>query len=230
MAAIITATDYQALTGQTFTGDALTAVSGLCAAVSDALSKYLRPYSPTPVTLTSYPMDAPPSNVLVLPVLPVRTLTAILSHPGANGEVAAFDATNDLLTVNDDYWMPTDPFDGYSRDGKVYRRGTGLWGLERRYATQRSLEPTVDPNRGALLVTAACGEASVPDAIREAAKLMVSLLYARRTTGMPVTSESWNGYAGSYAGPFTATGAIDSPDVQSLLRAYRPQLVHTAAD
>jgi hypothetical protein len=229
MGAIVTATSYQAATGQTVTGDALTALSRTCESVSDALSKYLRPYSPVPVTLSGYIADAPTSNVLVLPVLPVRTLTSVYLRWGADGDSASF-TSDDLLTVNDDYWMPTDPFDGYSRDGKVFRRGVSMWAYEYRYAHRGSLSPTLDPNRGAIKLTATCGETSVPDAVHQAAVLMVSLVYGRRKTGMPVTNESWNGYSYGASGPFTAVSALDSPDVQAYLRAYRPALCHTAGD
>jgi hypothetical protein len=45
------------------------------------------------------------------------------------------------------------------------------------------------------------------------------MVYQRRT-GAPVTSESWNGYSGSYAGPFTESAAVNSPDVRQLLAPY----------
>ncbi len=229
MAAIITLADYQAFTGQEFTGDDATAISRICAAVSDALAKHLRPYSPVPVTLSGHVMDAPNGNVLIVPVLPVRTLTSIYLRWFANGDSTAF-TSDDLLTVNTDYWMPTDAFDGYSRDGKVFRRNGGLWACEWRYPNTRALAPVIDPNRGAIKITATCGETSVPEAIRGAAALMVSLVYNRRKDGAPYASESWNGRSQSLAGPFTATSALDSPDVQAMLRPYRSALVHVAGD
>ena len=229
MAALITAESYQTLTGQTMTGADLTALSGWCAGVNNAVRKHLRPYSPDSVTLTSFVMDAPTGNVLLLPVLPVRTLTSVYWRPGANGEVAAF-TSDDLLTVNDDYWMPTDPFDGYSRKGEVYRRGMSSWQGEYRYANPRSLAPQHDPGRGAILLNATCGETSVPDAITSACALMVSLIYARRKDGAPYASESWNGRSQSLAGAFTATAALHSPDVQALLAPFRPTLYHVAGD
>jgi hypothetical protein len=229
MGALVTSTSYLAATGQSITGDDLTALTAWCAGVDSALRKMLRPYSPDPLTLTSFVMDAPPTNVLTLPVVPVRTLTSIYLHWGANGEAAAFTA-DDLLTVNTDYWMPTEPFDGYSRTGIVYRRGWGVWAYERRYAGVGSLAPHIDPNRGAIKVTATCGEASVPDAITSAAVLAVSLLYNRRKDGAPFASESWNGRSQSLAGPFTATAAVNSPDVVALLLPWLPTAgVHCAS-
>ncbi len=228
MAALITATSYQAFTGQTFSGADETALSGWCAAVDNLVRKYLRPYSPDPLTLTSHIMDAPTGNVLVIPATPVRTLTSIYWHAGANGEVAEFTA-DDLLTVNDDYWMPTDPFDGYSRTGFVYRRGLSAWLGELRYPNRRALAAQDDPARGAVMVNATCGETSVPDAITAACVLMVSLIFARRKTGLPLTSESWNGYSAGYASPFLVA-VLYSPDVQAILAPFRPVIVHVAGD
>lgn len=230
MGALITAVSYQSHTGQTITGADLTALNGWCAGVDSAIRKLLRPYSPDPLTLTSFVMDAPPGNVLLLPALPVRTLTSLYLRWGANGKVSDF--TSDyLLTVNDDYFMPTNPHDGFSRAGIVYRRGGwSTWAFERRYANLSSLAPTIDPNRGAILVNATCGETSVPDAITSAAVLAVSLLYNRRKEGAPFASESWNGRSQSLAGPFTATSAVHSPDVLALLLPFMPSAgVHCAS-
>jgi len=49
----------------------------------------------------------------------------------------------------------------------------------------------------------------------------VTLLFARRTTGMPVTSEGWNGYSASYASQFL-TGYLTTPDALDVLSNYRP--------
>jgi len=229
MATVITSTQYLAWTGLTATGADLLALANHCAAVSDAILKYLRPYSPVPLTVTDITLDAPTGNELVLPVTPVRSITSLYLRPGAGGDVTAFTSDN-LLVAGTDYYMPVNAFDGWSRDGIVYRRGKSSWGQEWVYANSRSLAATINPNRGAVKVTCAAGETSVPGAIRQAAQLMVSLIFNRRVTGMPLTSEAWNGYSAAFAGPFTATSALESPDVQAKLRQFRVEPVHMPGD
>jgi hypothetical protein len=56
--------------------------------------------------------------------------------------------------------------------------------------------------------------------VEAAAVSAVSLLMQRRKTGAPIQSESWNGESISVAGPFTATGAVTSPDVLALLMPF----------
>jgi len=229
VATIITSGQYTAWTGQGATGADLLALANHCAAVSDAILKYLRPYSPVPLTVTDAILDAPTGNVLLLPATPVRGDPTIYYRPGAGGDVAAFTSDN-LLTAGTDYYMPVNAFDGWSRSGQVFRRGKSSWGQEWVYANSRSLAATINPNRGAIKVTYAAGETSVPDAVRQAAQLMVSLTFNRRKTGMPLSSESWNSYSYGASGPFSATAALASPDVAALLREFRVEPIHTPGD
>ena len=229
MATVITSTQYLAWTGLTATGADLLALANHCAAVSDAILKYLRPYSPIPLTVTDITLDAPTGNVLLLPATPVRSITSLYLRPGADGDTTLF-TSDDLLTAGTDYYMPVNAFDGWSRTGVVYRRGRSNWGQEWVYANSRSLAATVNPNRGAIKVTYAAGETSVPDAVRQAAQLMVSLIFNRRKTGMPLSSESWNSYSYGASGPFSATAALASPDVAALLREFRAEPVHMPGD
>lgn len=229
MATVITSSQYLAWTGQTATGADLLALANHCAGVSDAILKYLRPYSPIPRTVTDHVLDAPTGNVLLLPVTPVRSITSIYHKPGAEGDVTAFTAA-DLMTPYTDYYMPTDAFDGWSRSGRVFRRGQSMWGREWRYPNDVALAPTREPNRGAVKVTFEAGETALPEAVRQAAQLMVSLLYGRRVTGMPLTSEAWNGYSAGFSGPFTAAAALESPDVLAKLRQFRSEVVHMPGD
>ena len=164
--------------------------------------------------------DAPTTNRLILPVVPVRSITSIhLRYDGAGVDA---NYTSDYLLAADgtEYYLPLDwQPEGYSRSGVVYRRGSSVWGFERRRPLGR-LAPATDPNRGALKVVGEFGPASTPDDILSAANLAVSLLWNRRATGAPYASESWNGRSQSFAGPFTATSAVRSPDVLDLLRPY----------
>lgn len=225
---LITPEVFFARTGQAaFTGANLTSVAEICAEVSDAITEYLKPYSPTPITLTNFPIDAPTGNVLTLPVLPVRSITSLSLHWQANGDPSAFTAA-DLLTPFADYFMPVDPFTGYSHTGKVLRRGASSWGHEYRYATVRSVAPTVEPGRGYVLFSGECGTTSPRDFIVGAARSMVSLLYSRRKTGQPLVSESWNGYSYSSAAVFVQAAAIDSPDVRRMMQLAGKDICYIA--
>lgn len=214
---LIDAVTWAAHTGVSHTGADAIALDRWCGAVRAALLKRLRPYLPEPQTAT-FIIDAPPTGTLILPVRPVRALTSIHLHPGANGDSSLFVAA-DLLTNYTDYFSPTDPLDGYNRSGLIHRRGASCWGYEwtRRPTT---LASTLDPNRGAVKIVAAVGEATVPEDIRAAGVAAVSLLMNRRTTGMPLNSESWANYSYSGAGQFTAEAAINSPEVRALLAPY----------
>ena len=102
----------------------------------------------------------------------------------------------------------------------MFRRGASTWGYEYRRPYNR-LAWDVDPNRGAIKVTFLAGPTSVPDDLFGIAAQAVTLLFARRTTGMPVTSEGWNGYSASYASQFL-TGYLTTPDALDVLSNYRP--------
>lgn len=215
--AIISAATYATYTNTAYTGGDATALTAICTAVDVAIKKLLRPFVPEDQTFTDVVFDAPPGNVLWLPVYPVRSITSLYLRYWANGEVAAF-TSSDLLTQYTQYYMPLDPIDGYSRRGQVFRRGASVWGFEQRFPLGR-LAPQVEPNRGAVKATLVCGPSSVPADIVQAAVLAVSMIFARKVPGMPVTSESWNGGSYSLAAPFL-TAVLASPDVQALLMPY----------
>lgn len=218
--AIVTAATWQSFTNQTVTGAAATSVAAICTAVDAAVKRAIYPFYPEPTTITDCVLDAPMSNSLLLPVVPVRSLTSLYLRPGANGEVTAF-TSDDLLTVNSDYWLQIDrPIEGYSRGGLVRRRGASIWGYEVRRPLGR-LAPTLDPNRGAIKVTFAAGPSAVPSDIEAAAILAVSILYDRKERGVSLGSESWNGYSSSVAGPFGAEAAINTPDIAAMLLPYK---------
>jgi hypothetical protein len=56
--------------------------------------------------------------------------------------------------------------------------------------------------------------------------LATSLLFERRKKGIPLQSESFNGYSYSNSGPFTVEAAIKTPDVMELLRAAGVLPIH----
>lgn len=240
MAAIITATSFQSRTGLTVTGADLTALASICSGVDAVIRRLIYPFHVEPVTITDHIMDAPNDEVLILPVLPVRSITSIYLRHDANGLAANF--TSDYLLDNSEgteYWLKIDrPIDGYSRNGHVYRRvGSGgwwggagsTWGGEGYYPSRRSLAGAVRPGRGAIKMTYAAGTMSVPEEVIEAAKSAALLLYDRRKNGAPFASESWNGRSQSIAGPFSAESAVRNPDVLAMLHYFLPG-VHVAGD
>lgn len=216
--AIITATTYQSATSQTISGADATALAVWCLAVDAAIKAAVRPYVVEAATFTDKVCDAPVNNVLHLPVYPVRSITSLYLRYGAGGDPSAFES-GDLLTQYEDYFMPIDQPNGYSTFGRVFRLGVPTWGYQWRRPVDR-LAGTLDPARGAIKYTVAAGPLTVPDDIFAAAVLAVSLMFARKKTGLPTTNESWNGYSYGTASAFTATAAVQSPDVQALLLPY----------
>lgn len=218
--AIISATTYQSATNQTISGGAATALATWCSAVDSAIKRKIRPFYPEPTTVTDCILDAPADRDLYLPVTPVRSATSVYYRSDANGLAANF--TSDYLLDNTDgaaYQLVIDDVvNGYAKRGLLRRVGQ-VWGLSRVRPPER-LGYRLEPERGALKVTFAAGPSSLPDDIFAAAVLAVSMLFERKESGVAVGSESWNGYSRSIAGPFTAEGAVNSPDVLALLMPY----------
>lgn len=240
MAAIITSTSFLNATGLTITGANLTALASITASVDTAIRRMIYPFLVEPRTVTDHVDMAPDNEVLLLPEVPVRSITSIYLNPDADGLATNFTAEHLLdNTTGSEYWLHIDrPVDAYSRSGKVFRRGGswswgagggGNWGAESFSASRRNLAGNVRAARGAVKVTYAAGTLSVPDDVFEAAKLATAMLYNRRKTGVPATSASLNGASYSLAGPFTAMAALRTPDVLALLEYYLPG-VHVARD
>lgn len=223
--AILTPEQFQELTAQSITGDNLAALTGWCAAVSNAILRAIRPFYPEPITVTDCVLDAPPSRDLILPITPARSITTVYYRSDAHGVVSAF--TSDYLIDNsngDEYQLLIDdPIQGWSRQG-ILRRIGAVWGYEN-IAYPTRLAQTLGPERGSVKVTYTAGALSMPPEIEAAAVLAVAMLYNRKTTGLPTVSESWNGYSASYGGPFTASGVINTPDIQNLLQPYLPHVL-----
>jgi hypothetical protein len=221
---ILTVQSYQTLTAQSLTGSDLSAATGWCAAVSAAIENAIKPFRAEPLTVTDCILDAPPSRDLLLPVAPVRSITTVHYRGDANGVVGAF--TSDYLIDNSDgdeyQLLIDDKINSWARAG-ILRRIGSVWGSSRVVYPDR-LGSTLEPVRGALKVTFTAGATALPADIEAAAVLAVSLLLSRKKTGLPAVSESWNGYSASYAGPYTSTGVIQTPDIQSILAPYLPGL------
>ncbi len=221
--AIITAATYQTLSDQTFTGSTLDSVTAWCAGVSAAILKAIRPFQPEPITQTDIILNAPIDEFLILPIVPVRSITSVYYNPFANGNPAAF-TSDDLLAATQYQLMTTQP-EGYSRSGLLRRCGlSNLWGADWRNPVTMLASKLV-PLYGAIKVTYLAGPASLPADIQDAAVLAVSLMLQRKKTGAPLSSEGWNGYNYSLASAFTATSAVNSPDVLDMLMPYRSPAV-----
>lgn len=218
--ALIDADTWIAATAVTPTGADLTALSAICAQVSAALARRLLPYVAEPLTATAIVMDAPVSELLAT-LRPLRSITSIYYRSDANGDTTLF--TSDYLlaaTNNLEYLMEVDdPVTGWSRAGLIRRTGARVWGY-RGVRALGTLAPRLASEPKSLLLTYTYGETSVPADIQAAAISATTLLYARRKTGAPYQSESWGGYSYSNAGPYTAEGAINTPDVKALLAPY----------
>lgn len=222
--AIIDADRYQTITGLTFSASDLQGIRAICSSVSDAITQYLKPFQAEPVTITNCILDAPPTRDLVLPVRPVRSITSVYYRSDANGLVSNF--TSDYLLDNSTglayQLMIDDPILGISRRG-VLRRINNVWGWENMALPSR-LAFSLAPERGSIMVTYTAGMPVLPPSVEDAAALMVSMLWNRRTQGMPAQSESWNGESVGYAGAFTATAALHSPDIAGMLSQFAPGL------
>jgi hypothetical protein len=219
--AIITAATWTAHTGISTTGADATSVAEFCAAVDAAIRRVIYPFRAEAATITDQIIDAPLDNVLVLPAVPVRSITSLYLKWGANGDPTAFTSA-DLLTPYTDYYLPIDDdYNSWSRSGRVYRRGASVWGYEMRRPLGR-LAVDENPCRGAIKVTYTVGPASgVPADIIAAAVTAVTYLYLRRSTMVIPTSESWNGYSkGASILPNQMQGALHSTDALSLLTPY----------
>jgi hypothetical protein len=205
------------ITGTDATRDA--ALTVLLAQTEAAIKKLCRPFLFEAATFTDVILDAPwNAQDLYLPATPVRSITSLYYSADARGVVANFTSDH-LLTAGEDYQLVIDdPVNTWSRHGRVRRLARSLWGAGTiRPYTRLAFGPT--DAQASVKVTFVAGCTSVPAEVAEALYLATMMTYQRRT-GAPVTSESWNGGSVSYAGPFTETAAVNSPDAKQLLAPY----------
>ena len=216
--AIVTATTVAAWSGDTYSGADSTSLTTIASAVDAAIKRLVWPFQPEATTVTDQILDAPIGNELILPLVPVRSITSVYLHWGAGGDSTEF-TSDDLLTQYDDYYLPiTDAMNAWSRSGVLLRRGASSWGYELRRTLGR-LSTEVDPNRGAVKISYAAGPSSgVADDIEAAAILATLQLYQRRKSALLYVSESWNGRSQSLAP--SVFDALHSPEVAGLLAPY----------
>lgn len=200
------------------------ALSSLLVQTEAAIKRLCHPYQFEPATETDY-LNAPwQSPWLILPLVPVRSITSIHYNPDGFGISANY--TSDHLLVapgagvtNPDYLLETDMRpQGWSRSGRVRRLNRAYWGVQQvRPFARLGFGAEVEPKP--LKVVYEAGHTSVPAEVTQALYLATMLVYQRRT-GAPLTNEGWNGYSAGYAAPFLTTAAVNSPDVMQLLAPY----------
>lgn len=220
--AVIDASTVTTYSGVTYSGTDATSIAAICTAVDAAIKKALRPYYPERATLTFY-CDAPPSYELLTQYYPLASITSIYKRSDGNGVSANY--TSDYLIDNtdgDEYALELDPITSLNGSGIIRRIGQ-LWG-GRYVSPPERLGWKLEPEPLALKITAVVGPAAVPKDIEYAAALAVQLLYEARKTGIPLTSESWNGYSINSAQPFTAEQVLMTPRIWGLLAPYAAAL------
>ena len=177
-------------------------------------------------------LDAPPSNVLILPYAPVIYAPTespaidfqLYFNSGANGDPSAFTSDN-LLTIFEDYVLQVGRTDTRTFPSGIVRSLRGPWLLNRERPTY-SLATKLVPCYGAIKVVYKAGYETVPASLKGAINLAARKLFHARKFGVPLTSESLNGYSYSAQGSATAEGIIQGdPTIRSMLRAFcRPQV------
>lgn len=228
--ALVTAASWQAFSGVTVTGAALTSIAAICTEVNDAIKQLCSPWQFEPVTLSNVILDAPLDDFLTLPVIPVRSIASLYVNLGANGDPSQFTNSNLLQPYQQYYLKIDDPINNWSKSGIVYSRagsfwgGPSPWGQERNWPINR-LASVLTVARGAISISFSAGMLTIPQTVQLAANLAVSMVYNRRTTGLPVNGESWNGDSYSISGAFTAVGALQSPDIAGYLAKYQTYFV-----
>lgn len=194
-----------------------TVYAALLEAVSDAVVRRLR----NPIASATYTeyYDAPLTDTLVLRQRPVTAVTSVLYHAGSNGDPSLFDATADALAQYSDWLLEVDQPDGSSRCGILRRTSSSAWGVRPRRPVGR-LANRLDPDRRAVKVTYTAGYSPVPPSLLKAINLMTARLYLMMPDGVPLTSESWNGYTKTPWLQAMADGLLDAKDVWPLLLPF----------
>jgi hypothetical protein len=187
----------------------------------DAAVKRLTGQNIEQATYTDKILDAPyNTKFLQLPQWPVSSITSLYLNGNAKGDPSLFDSTH-LLTNYTDYKLRIDDFvNGRSKRGAVEILSRSYWAYWQQRTLSMPLTNSLTDAPGAIKCTWVAGYATVPDDLKGAVAAAVMLLYDRRQTGSPLTSESWNGRSVGYDGAFTATAAVHSPDVWQVVRHY----------
>lgn len=217
--ALLTSDDWMGFSGKVVTGADLVAIQAWCDGVSKAAQRALG-QNIEQATYTSY-LDAPFNTPFIQTrQWPLQSVTSLYYNAQGYGVSANFTSDH-LLTAGTNYIVDVDDdVTGYARRGRIRRIDQPFWGVEYTRGLSMPLTSRPQPVPKAIKLVAVCGFPVVPSDLKMGLALAVSLLFARRVTGAPIVSESFNGRSVSFAGPFTETAAVYSKDVWATLKNY----------
>jgi hypothetical protein len=209
-----------------FTGGNAPMTSGQFSVIAGEVEQAVKDFCRSNLEAATYsniPLSAPLSRFVVLPEGPVAVDAnlSISYNPTAYGNVSAFDA-NHTLTLYSQFAVQTDSGNASISSSRVIERIGATWANGGTWVRPMWGALTVKPvpQTGAILASWRGGYETIPASITLATNLAISLLWARRTTGQPVTARSIDGMSVSYAGPADAAAVIASPGVASLLSRF----------
>jgi hypothetical protein len=175
-------------------------------------------------------LDSPPTTAIILPYTPVvidsedSESFQLWKNDSANGDPSLF-TDEFLLEMYLDYVLDIGPANITTSDTGIVRfmnRAVGV-NYER---PLYSLGLKIVPIRKSIKVVYTAGYETIPPRLQAALNLIVRKLYNMRKLGIPMNSESLNGYSYSGQGAATANGIVGGdPTVQQMLRSFcRPQI------
>lgn len=229
---ILTLSQHKAWAGITTTDT--TRDASLQEIIDEAISAILVYCNNGSLEQTAYTqiLNLPSYPSLVVPFAPVtyapNAVTPIdfslYINNSAKGDPSAFTSEH-LLTPYRDYVLETGPTDITTSESGIVRFLNGVWFINRERPVY-SLATKIVPGYGVVKVVYTAGYATVPPVLRMVLNLIVRKLFHARKLGVPVVSESLNGYSYSTNSNITAEGLITGdPTVQKSLRTFcRPQI------
>lgn len=177
-------------------------------------------------------LDLPSYPSIVLPFAPVAYAPladapidlSLYVNIAANGNPALFTSAH-LFTPYVDYCLDMGAVDPTVSESGIIRLLNGVFGVQRERPVY-SLSTKVVPQRGAVKVIYTAGYSTVPPALRGALQLIVRKIYNMRKLGVPMVSESLNGYSYSAQSNATANGVLyGDPTIRQMLATFcRPQI------
>lgn len=230
--ALLTLAEHKAFASLTTNDPARdAALTAMIAEASDAVIRHCNNGSLEATQYTQI-LDAIPQNSIILPYAPVIYKPnadpaidfQLYRLDTANGDPSAFTSAN-LLTIYRDYILDMGPTDVEHSLTGIVRFLNAPIGLNFERPLY-SLAVKLVPIRGAIKVVYTAGYETVPASIKMVINLVVRRLFNLRKLGVPLTSESLNGYSYSSQGTATADGIITGdPTISRVLRSFcRPQI------
>lgn len=206
--------------------------ASLTAIIQESIDAVKRYCNNGELELTQYTqiLNAPPTSAIILPFAPVHYAPSatppitfeFYQRNDANGDPSKFTSEY-LKTIYTDYQIDFGPTNITVSDSGIVRLNYSPAGIA--YSRPLySLAVKVTPVFGAIKVVYTAGYDPVPPSLKMALNIVVREVFNRRKLGIPINSESLNGY--SYSGNGTANGVIDGdPTIRQLLDQFcRPQI------